>query len=250
MALRHSSEVIHAAKRAIARVFPDFTPRQIGHRFIELHYGPELAREVRNRELSKMDGGNELVQAMRPVVAELNRLGVRYYVGGSIASSSHGAARSTLDIDMVVEVDETSAGYLVTALEAEYYVSKQAALDAVRNRSYFNLIHLATSLKIDLFVSRDREFDRSVQGRAATDMLGDKDPVCARVATAEDIILLKLEWYRLGNESSERQWDDLVQVAKLQAVRLDQAYLQRWAQLMGVADLLARLMIQTELERR
>lgn len=193
-----------------------------------------------------MTSPSELVRALGPLVDELDRLGVRYYIGGSVASSIHGAARSTLDVDVAAELDEAAALRLVGSLNDEYYISREAVLDAVRRRSCFNLIHLATSFKVDVFVSKGREFDRCVQNRAASETIGDAGSLSAPVATAEDIILLKLEWYRLGNETSERQWNDLTLVARLQANRLDREYLSRWADELGVADLLARLMSSVE----
>jgi hypothetical protein len=189
-----------------------------------------------------MDQAIDMVDALRPVLHELDRLGVRYYVGGSVASSSHSVGRSTLDADVVAELEEGSALSLISALHDTYYVSRQAALEAVQRRACFNLICLANSFKIDVFVSRDRAFDRAVLERAETEMLGAANPLSARVATAEDIVLLKLEWYRLGNEASQKQWDDLTQVVKLQADRLDRQYLDRWVAELGVADLLNRLM--------
>src|SRR2546423_1373697 len=92
------------------------------------------------------------VQALGPVLAELNRLGVRHCVGGSVASSVHGAVRSTLDDDLAAELDEPAARRLVAALNDDYYVSETAALEAIRRRSCFNLVHLATGFKIDIFV--------------------------------------------------------------------------------------------------
>jgi hypothetical protein len=153
----------------------------------------------------------------------------------------HGAARSTLDVDVAAELDDAAALSLIGSLKDDYYISREAVLDAVRRRSCFNLIHLATSFKVDVFVSQGREFDRCVQDRAVREMIGDADVLSAPVATAEDIILLKLEWYRLGNETSERQWNDLTTVAKLQAGRIDRQYLLRWADKLGVTDLLERL---------
>lgn len=189
-----------------------------------------------------MAGPSDLTRALRPVLTELDRLGVRYCVGGSIASSVHGAARSTLDADLAAELDEPTAMSLIAALQNDYYASEIAAREAVRNRSCFNLLHLATSFKIDIFVSRGREFDRSVQARAITDVLGGSDDVIpVRVASAEDIILIKLEWYRLGDETSKHQWNDVKLVAKLQADRLDWTYLRHWAEELAVTDLLDRL---------
>jgi hypothetical protein len=154
----------------------------------------------------------------------------------------HGAARSTLDVDVAAELDETTGLELIAALQDDYYVSKEAMLDAVRRRGCFNLIHLATSIKIDIFVSKGREFDRCVLERAVRGIIGDAGSLTVPVATAADIILLKLEWYRLGNETSERQWQDVTTVAKLQAGQLDRQYLRCWAAELGVADLVERLL--------
>lgn len=193
-----------------------------------------------------MGDPSELVQALRPVVDELDRLRVRHYVGGSVASSIHGVGRSTLDVDVVAELDEATSLSLIDVLQSEFYVSKETVLNAVRRRSCFNLIHLATSFKVDVFVSQGREFDRSVQDRAVEDVVGESGSLSAPIATAEDIILLKLEWYRLGNETSERQWSDLTTVAKLQGKQLDREYLRRWADELGVVDLLDRLLSEVE----
>lgn len=193
-----------------------------------------------------MADASDLTEALRPVVAELDRLGVRYCVGGSIASSMHGAARSTLDVDLAAELDEASALRLTAALSDQYYISESAAREAVRHRSCFNLLHYATAFKIDIFISRGTDFDRQVQDRAMADSLGGPNGLPARIVSAEDIILIKLEWYRLGDESSERQWNDVTQVAKLQGSRLDRPYLRHWAKELGVADLLDRLFSEVE----
>ena len=149
-----------------------------------------------------MTSPSELVRALGPLVDELERLGVRHYVGGSVASSIHGAARSTLDVDVAAELDETAAPRLIGSLNDEYYISREAVLDAVRRRSCFNLIHLAISFKVDVFVSKGREFDRCVQDRAVSETIGDAGSLSAPVATAEDIILLKLERYRFAHFSA------------------------------------------------
>lgn len=189
-----------------------------------------------------MDAASELVQALGPVVAELNRLNVRYYVGGSVASSLHGAARSTLDVDLNAELDDSSAMQLVTSLQAEYYVSEVSVRDAVRNRSCFNLLHYASSYKVDIFVSKNSLFDQSVLSRAVESMLGDPVAIAVRIATPEDIILLKLDWFRLGDFASERQWNDLKLVTKLHGQRLDSRYLQHWVNELGLHELWEMLM--------
>lgn len=188
---------------------------------------------------------DDAIRALRPVVQELEKLGVRYCVGGSIASSFHGSSRATNDVDLSTEIDEPTAAGLVRTLAKDYYGSEAAAREAVRRRSCFNLVHLPTSYKVDLFVSRGRPFDRSIHDRAVQETLGQLDRLVARVVTPEDIILLKLEWYRLGGETSERQWTDNTIVAKIHRGRLDHSYLQKWADELKVSDLLQRLLTET-----
>jgi hypothetical protein len=188
---------------------------------------------------------NSFAAAVGPVVAALERLGVQYYVGGSVASSFHGASRSTLDIDVCAELDDEKARRLVEELALvgdDYYFNPATLLDAVQRKSCFNLIHLPSSFKIDIFVSRGRPFDRASQDRAIVGPIGEEGLLMARVATIEDTLLAKLEWYRLGDETSERQWSDMTRVAQLHRGTLDEEYLGRSAQELGVADLLERLL--------
>lgn len=184
---------------------------------------------------------SDLLLALHPVQAELRRLGVRHYIGGSVASSFHGASRSTVDVDIVAELDARSASLLVDALQGEYYASKPAALDAVRRRSCFNLIHLATAFKVDIFVSKGRPHDLEAFGRVVRDHLLPNDSQLSDIASVEDAIIAKLEWYRLGGEVSERQWADITTMARLKCSELDRVYLVHAAKSVGVDDLLDRL---------
>lgn len=181
-----------------------------------------------------------LVAALRPVADALEALGVRYFLGGSIASSAHGIARASLDVDVVAALEPAHADALVAHLSAAYYVPVDRLRSAVAARTSFNLIHLATMFKIDVFVSKGRPFDREAASRARPQAL-DEAPDAPRfpVASPEDTVLAKLEWFRLGGETSERQWWDIVGVLKVTA-DVDRLYLERWAASLNVADLLAR----------
>lgn len=109
--------------------------------------------------------------------------------------------------------------------------------DAIRHRFSFNAIHLATMLKIDVYLPKVRPFDQEIRRRTRQELLEEH---AFYIASPEDTILTKLEWYRMGGEVSERQWNDLLGVLKMQRVRLDFAYLQRWATNLHVEDLLER----------
>jgi hypothetical protein len=182
----------------------------------------------------------DLLAALTPVADALDRLAVGYCVVGSVASSAHGIARASIDADIVADLEPEHVDPLVAALEADYYIDRDAVADAIRRRSMFNVVHLETMLKVDVYVLTARQFDRESFARRSAGAL---DPTAGRryaVASAEDTVLHKLEWYRAGGDVSERQWSDVVGVLRVQAGRLDTAYMARWAAALGVADLLEK----------
>lgn len=140
-----------------------------------------------------MSDFDDLVAALSPVSAALNKLGIRHYVGGSVASSFHGASRSTMDVDVVAEMTDSAVSGFLQCFGADFYVSEAAIRDAIRRKSCFNLIHLPTSFKVDVFVSRQRPFDVTAMNRATVERLGDSQMLEIRMATAEDAIISKLE---------------------------------------------------------
>lgn len=182
----------------------------------------------------------DLISALAPVLRALRDLGVRHFVGGSIASSAHGVARSSVDGDVVAELGTGHVAPLVSALQETYYVPVERIRDAVARRRSFNLIHLETMLKIDVFVSRDRPFDRRAFERSQPATLGGAGGTTLPICSAEDTVLAKLEWYRKGGEVSERQWTDVLGVLQGAEGALDLAHLHRGAVELGVEDLLDR----------
>ena len=181
--------------------------------------------------------GPDILLALGPVLEALRRLGVRHFVGGSIASSSYGVPRASIDADVVAELGPAHAPRFVAALRGSYYVSEERVRDAIARRASFNVIHFETMVKVDVFVSKDRPFDRRAFERARPATA--EEGITLPVSSAEDTVLAKLEWYRRGGEASERQWTDVTGV--LRAVgALDDAYLRQGAAELGVADLLDR----------
>jgi hypothetical protein len=134
----------------------------------------------------------------------------------------------------------------VAHLGDTYYVDEVRVRAAVEARRSFNLIHLSTMFKVDVFVSKRRPFDREALHRAHPESLDDAPEARRfRVATAEDAILAKLEWFRAGGEVSERQWSDVVGVLTMGAT-IDREYLARWATALGLSDLLARALDESK----
>jgi len=192
---------------------------------------------------------SDLVSALRPVAAALDALAVRYYIAGSVASSIHGVARASLDADIVAALEPLHVEPLVARLAGDYYIPTARLRSAIADRSSCNLIHLATMFKIDVFVSRGRPFDIEAAARAEEQALEDApDAPRLPVASAEDTVLAKLEWFRRGGETSDRQWWDIVGVLRV-TPNVDRAYLTRWADALGVADLLQRALADATSER-
>ena len=185
---------------------------------------------------------DDLVTALAPVVATFYRLGVRYFVGGSVASSFHGAIRSTMDVDVVSELPVTLAEAFATSFSTDYYLSEEAIRHAIQRKSCFNLIHLPTAYKVDVFVSRGRLFDERAMDRAVVHTIGSGQGVAVPIATAEDSIVSKLEWFRLTDETSERQWDDVRRLVELLGDTLDADYMREMADSIGVRDLVETLL--------
>lgn len=188
---------------------------------------------------------NEPVQATMLVIHALDQLEVPYVIGGSLASAVHGVMRATMDTDIVADLHMEHAQPLSDALSGIFYADVEMIRDAIEHHSSFNLIHLETMFKVDVFIPKDREFDQLQINRRMPQVISTDPEEVAFVATAEDTILAKLEWYRMGGEMSERQWRDILGIMKIQTESLDLPYLRKWAFNLGVTDLLERALKQS-----
>ena len=180
------------------------------------------------------------------VIDTLERLNIPYLIGGSLASALYGTARSTLDADLVADLKAEQVSSLVDLLKGSFYIDQDMILDAIRHQSSFNVIHLQTMFKVDVFISKNRPFDQNQLKRRKLHTVSNEPERKAYVTSPEDIILAKLEWYRLGNETSDRQWQDILGVLKVQAGRLDLDYLSKWAAELKVIDLLQQALKASE----
>ena len=174
------------------------------------------------------------------IASLLDRLGIPYVLGGSLASSIFGEPRATADIDVAVRMGPEDVDRLIDGLGEEYYVSREAALAAAQRHTSFNLIHLESVQKIDLFVLGDELLDRRQLERRQRVALGKGGEETIWIGSPEDQVLRKLAWYRAGGEVSDRQWRDVVGILAVQRERIDRSDLEAAAAELRLADLLAR----------
>lgn len=171
------------------------------------------------------------------LVRLLDQAQIPYMVAGSMGSSIHGRPRATQDADVVIDPTEDQLGSLLALLGQDYYVSRDAAWDAFRHRTMFNIIDLVGGWKADLILRKDRPFSRQeFERRRQIDALGQR----LWAVSPEDTILSKLEWMK-GRES-DVQYADALGVAVAQGRDLDVEYLRRWAGQLGVENMLSRLL--------
>lgn len=182
------------------------------------------------------------------VTAILEKLDVPYLVGGSLASSLHGEPRATQDVDIVADLKLEHVEPFVSSLRDRFYVDEPAVRDAVKRRSTFNVIHLETMFKVDVFVAGNQRSTRRELERRQLYTLDVQPPEAISVASPEDIIVQKLHWYRLGDHVSDRQWSDAMSVLKIRNRKLDLDYMRDLASEMGVEDLLVRALNEAGLE--
>lgn len=189
---------------------------------------------------------NEPLEVALRVTQTLDDLGVPYLIGGSLASTLYGEPRATMDADILADLQFKDVEPFVRALTPEFYVDADSIRDAIRNQRSFNLIHYATTFKVDVFIRKRRPFDDAQFSRGIAQILLQEPERSAQVASPEDMVLAKLEWYKMGGEVSDRQWRDILGMLKAQGERLDRSYMERMANQLGVAELLTRALHQAE----
>ncbi len=183
---------------------------------------------------------SEAIQVARIVTQVLEDLDIPYVVGGSMASITHGILRTTMDIDIVADIPPHQVRPFVGKLQNAFYADESMIQQAIQRRSSFNLIHLNTMFKVDIFIPKERPFDQQQLKRRVAEQINNGSDECIWVLSAEDVILAKLDWFCMGGEVSERQWRDILGVLKTQQSTLDIEYLMLWAESLEVTELLNR----------
>lgn len=183
----------------------------------------------------------DAIQVALAVARLFEEAGIRYLVGGSIASTVQGEPRSTQDVDFVIQLLPGQVKALNDRLErSEFFFSPEAVRGSLSSWPYFDLLHKKLYVKAGVYVRPDEGIHREEMNRARSVRIGDAPEDAVRLATAEDTVIQKLLWYRMGDGMSDRQWRDVQGILKRNGKRLDIAYLEKWTGELGISELFDR----------
>lgn len=184
----------------------------------------------------------EPVEVTLLVADILQSLDILYAIAGSMAGTIYGRIRTTMDVDLVVDLHPDQVEQFIQRLGGLFYFDVQAINNAVLTRTHFNLIHLETMFKVDIFIPKTRAFDQQLLSRRMKSNISSSTEWRAYFVAVEDLILSKLEWYRHSGGTSERQWQDVLAIIQIQDRTLDQDYLRRWASNLNIVKLLEKVL--------
>jgi hypothetical protein len=227
--------------------FPDLAGVELKRLYVARRWG-----DVRLNDGNLLDFREELmledpIWLIRQLAKVFEDLGIPYYVGGSVASSLQGEVRFTEDLDVAINIQPEQVGLLIEALGQDFYISEVAVNEAIQGlTNSFNVIHLQTVEKADIFISGRDEFEVSKMARRRFYEFEEGEGGFY-VSSPEDTVLQKLFWLRLAGGQSQKQWRDVLGILKLQGDRLDLGYLGLWAERLGVREDLRQAMIESGL---
>jgi hypothetical protein len=176
----------------------------------------------------------ELFELLQRIVGVFEDLNIPYLVTGSVASMAYGEPRLTNDIDVVAEIGEQHVKDMIDSFpEQEFYISESMIRDAIRRGGQFNIIHPSSGLKVDVIIKHDTPFDNSRFGRAKRLYPGES--YRADFAAPEDVIIKKMEYYKLGG--SEKHLRDITGILKISGASVDRQYVSKWASRLNLEEI-------------
>jgi len=180
------------------------------------------------------------LSVLSQVTTTLEQKGITYVLVGSFASSLHGMYRSTADIDILADIKTEQVHPIFEALRESFYLDEHAMRKAVAQSGSFNAIHFDSVFKVDIFIAGSDQFAIAQLNRRVLRRLSPDKAATVYVATAEDTVLAKLQWYRAGNQTSNTQWNDVLGILGISRHSLDLQYLDLWAGQLGLTELLQK----------
>lgn len=192
----------------------------------------------------------EAFQIAKTITEVFDQLGIAYFIGGSFASTIHGLPRATRDVDFIAEFKAEHVDPFVAALEAEFYLDAKTIRSAITHQRSFNVIHLDTMFKADVFVLASTQWAQNqLRRRELKPISAEGVSHAVWTCTAEDIVLQKLLWFEKGGKVSRQQWDDILGVLKVNSSSLDFEYLRLWSSELGIASLLQEALTEAGIEK-
>lgn len=167
---------------------------------------------------------------LKDFTSRLEKLGIPYMLTGSMALVHYAMPRTTVDIDIVIDLPESKLEEFFRELENDYYIPLNSARRAVRSSRVFNVINSESIVKVDCVILKDGEYPAKAFSRRTN--VSYTEEIDVWIISREDLILSKLQWALLGD--SERQKRD---IAGLVLSDYDNEYVKDWAQKLGVAGL-------------
>ena len=178
---------------------------------------------------------------LKNVVEKLQQAGIDYVICGSVAASFYGVTRSTLDADIIIDPTKEQLTKFIGLLGNEYYVSSEAAFDALERVAMFNVIEIENSCKADLIIRKQTDFSVAEFHRKRKGKILGKE---LYILSPEDSILSKLSWAK--ESRSELQYNDVMKIIEASAGGLDMKYLHKWAEVLEVEDALGKCLSQIQ----
>ncbi len=175
-------------------------------------------------------------EVLQIVIATLEKNNIPYMLTGAIAVNYYGRPRLTHDVDIVVNIEKKHIESIVDAFYQEFYLSSEGIEDAIKHHTVFNIIHHETGLKIDFWMLRDEEYDKTRFSRRESQTIFDREMY---ISSAEDMILVKLLWYK--ESTSEKHIMDVKGILQVQGESVDNNYLEKWAEKLNVREILKEL---------
>lgn len=192
----------------------------------------------------------EALQIAKKLTEVFDQLGIAYFIGGSFASTIHGLPRATRDVDFIADLKAKHVASFVAALETEFYLDAKTIRSAITHQRSFNVIHLDTMFKADVFVLASSKWAQNQLRRRELKPISSAGVAhTVWTCTAEDIILQKLLWFEKGGKVSRQQWDDILGVLKVNASTLDFDYLRQWGAELGITSLLQEALSEAGIQQ-
>jgi len=122
------------------------------------------------------------------VIESMEKFDIPYLIGGSLTSSIHGIPRATRDVDIVADIQEKDAEALDDDLKDKFYVDAEMIREAIKQQSSFNLIHLESMFKVNVYILKKDPFSKEEFKRRKKIVIIPSPEKTAYVATPEDTI--------------------------------------------------------------